>query len=652
MARRHLVESGECPEGLVSDHLLRSWSRSLAAGLLPTEGVHGQDFSSSSSQLRHSMQVNQSLLAHSRPVMEYVFEQMGHSEVVVVLSDPQGTLMHTLGNTGFLDKAERVALTQGANWQESTRGTNAIGTALAERSAVQIHGAEHYLERNSFLTCAASPIFSAAGELMGVLDISGDYRHGHAHALGLASTASCMIENRLMVAHSRSHWRLHLHNHATGIGTVAEGIVWLNDDGWIMGANRAARTMLRLDAGLIGAGIGMGAGVCQIESVLDVHMADLLRQQQRSVPEVQAVYARDGRIYFVSLQRSGAGVDGGAGRASLVVPRVSAQTRAESSADKRLDTGDALEQLDTGDVVWRSAATKVRRVLGKGIPLLIQGETGVGKEWFAKAVHASSERHAGPFVAINCGALSESLIEAELFGYVPGAFTGAHRQGSKGRLREAHGGTLFLDEVGDLPLALQTRLLRVLQERVVVPVGGGQAYPVDFALLCATHHSLQVAVDQGRFRADLYYRLNGLTVRLPALRERSDWDALVQRMLQEYAPGQPVELAAPVAAALRGYAWPGNLRQLGNVLRTACAMLLPHETQLGWEHLPDDVVEALQAQQAVTTDSDTPPVTSLHQLSQAAIESAMQMCQGNVTQAARQLGISRQTLYRKLQQVT
>jgi transcriptional regulator of acetoin/glycerol metabolism len=265
-------------------------------------------------------------------------------------------------------------------------------------------------------------------------------------------------------------------------------------------------------------------------------------------------------------------------------------------------------------------------------------------------------------VAINCAAIPENLIEAELFGYVPGAFTGARKQGSPGRLREAHGGTLFLDEIGDMPLALQTRLLRVLQERSVTPVGGSQAVPVDFALVSATHCQLMQAAELGRFRQDLYYRLNGLTVQLPALRERSDFLPLTQRLLAdltaEQALPQPAQLAPELFAPLAAYPWPGNLRQYASALRTACAMLAEGEDTLGWEHLGDDIVQALQTAApplsarlpGLTTARPVPAaaVLSLQELSSAAIDQALQSARGNVSQAARQLGISRQTLYRKL----
>lgn len=230
-ARRHLLEHGHCPTGLVDERLARSWGRSMAAGLAPA-GRAAADLPSPG-ELREAMACNHSLLTHSRPIMEYLFDQVRHSHSVVVLADRAGMLMHTLGSPGFVDKAERVALTCGASWHESHRGTNAIGTALAEGTAVEVHGGEHFLERNSFLTCAASPILSATGELLGILDISGDHRNGHAHTLGLVSTAVRMIENRLLVATCKRNIRLHLHRDPEGIGSVAEGIVAVSADGWI-----------------------------------------------------------------------------------------------------------------------------------------------------------------------------------------------------------------------------------------------------------------------------------------------------------------------------------------------------------------------------------------------------------------------------------
>ena len=635
-ARQHLLDSGQCPSGLVDERLARSWSRSMAAGLLPTGRPPAIDHPSSGT-LRQVLASNPELLAHSRPVMEYLFEQVRHSQSVVVLADRRGMLMHTLGDPHFVDKAERVALTSGASWHEAHRGTNAIGTALAEACAVEVHGGEHFLERNNFLTCAASPILSATGELLGILDISGDYRNGHAHALGLVSTAARMIENRLLAATCKRNIRLHLHSAPEGIGSVAEGIVAVSADGWIVGANRVALAQLGLHAGDVGATL--------LERVLDVRLDDLLSHHKRRPQQPQALRTLQGALLFAQVQMD----------AAWVAP----PTRPAAMA-AAVPQQDALAQLDTGDARWRTAADKARRVVGKPIAVLVQGESGVGKEVFARALHASGPRRDAPFVAINCAAIPEHLIESELFGHVAGAFTGARKEGHLGRLREAHGGTLFLDEIGDMPLALQTRLLRVLQERSVTPVGASKAVPVDFALVCATHNQLMQAAEQGRFRQDLYYRINGLTVQLPALRERSDFVALLQRLLADLATEQglgfEVQVAPDLLARLAAYPWPGNLRQLANVLRTACAMLAEGEDTLGWEHMPDDLVQALTAvptsprsDAAAGVGVDGLPASlSLQQLSQAAIDQALQAARGNMSQAARQLGISRQTLYRKL----
>nr|WP_060985230.1 sigma-54-dependent Fis family transcriptional regulator [uncultured Acidovorax sp.] len=634
-ARQHLLDSGQCPSGLVDERLARSWSRSMAAGLLPTGRPPAIDHPSSGT-LRQVLASNPELLAHSRPVMEYLFEQVRHSQSVVVLADRRGMLMHTLGDPHFVDKAERVALTSGASWHEAHRGTNAIGMALAEACAVEVHGGEHFLERNNFLTCAASPILSATGDLLGILDISGDYRNGHAHALGLVSTAARMIENRLLAATCKRNIRLHLHSAPEGIGSVAEGIVAVSADGWIVGANRVALAQLGLHAGDVGATL--------LERVLDVRLDDLLSHHKRRPQQPQALRTLQGALLFAQVQMDAAWV----------------ATPTRPAAAASAPTQDALAQLDTGDARWRAAADKARRVVGKPIAVLVQGESGVGKEVFARALHASGPRRDAPFVAINCAAIPEHLIESELFGHVAGAFTGARKEGHLGRLREAHGGTLFLDEIGDMPLALQTRLLRVLQERSVTPVGASKAVPVDFALVCATHNQLMQAAEQGRFRQDLYYRINGLTVQLPALRERSDFVALLQRLLADLATEQglgfEVQVAADLLARLAAYPWPGNLRQLANVLRTACAMLAEGEDTLGWEHMPDDLVQALTAvptsprsDAAAGAGVDGLPASlSLQQLSQAAIDQALQAARGNMSQAARQLGISRQTLYRKL----
>ena len=618
-ARLKLLEEGVVPIGSIDERVARSWQRSLAAGLAPTGRLPAVEHLSGA-DLQRALAGNHELISHSRPVMEYLFAQVRHSHSMVILADRRGVLMHTQGDADFLGKAERVALASGASWHEQQRGTNAIGTALAEAAGVEIHGSEHFLERNGFLTCAAAPIMSATGELMGILDISGDQRSRHPHTLGLVNTAVRMIENRLVTAACRNNVRIHLHAMPEGIGTVAEGILALSDDGWIIGANRQGLAMLGLTARHLGSTL--------LIHVLDARLEQLVAQARRQPQQVMRLHRRDGSTLYALVH---------AGRSQVLqVPPAAAKP-----------APDALARLDTGDERWRAAADKARRILGKPIPLLLQGESGVGKELFARAVHEASPRRERAFVAINCAAIPESLIEAELFGYSPGAFTGARKEGSIGRLREADGGTLFLDEIGDMPQAMQTRLLRVLQERQVAPLGGGPLVKVDFALVCATHHKLREDAEAGRFRNDLYYRLNGLTLHLPALRERGDFDALTEKLLTELSGNASLHLAEDLLERLRAHPWPGNLRQYASVLRTAVAMLDPEENRIDWRHLSDDVVEELQA--AAAKKSPAPSAgQNLAELSRQAIQQALEAAYGNLSAAARQLGISRQTLYRKL----
>lgn len=619
-ARMHLLEHGDCPPDIIDERIARSWRRSLAAGLSPIGRLATADVLGGS-RLRETLARNHDLLAHARPVMEYLHEQMCHSHSMIILADRRATLMQTLGDVDFLTKAERVSLSVGASWQECYRGTNAIGTSLAELGSVEINGPEHFLERNGFLTCAAAPIMAADGTPLGVIDVSGDQRSRHPHTLGLVAIAARMIENRIVIADPRQCMRLHLHPYPEGIGSVAEGIITLTEEGTIVGANRAGLSMLNLSP--------LDLGATPLGRRIDIRLDHLLARGRRRPDQPIQLQLHDGSILFAQLHVA---------QAALAVPQT-------SPSPARPD--DALAALDTGDANWRNAADKARRIAGKPIPLLIQGESGVGKEYFARAVHDSGPRRDGPFVAINCAALPENLIEAELFGYSAGAFTGARRDGCLGRLREAHGGTLFLDEIGDMPLSLQTRLLRVLQERKVTPLGGSRPVDVDFSLICATHCNLRTAKDNGSFRSDLYYRINGLTVSLPALRERTDFQVLTERLLATIEPDRSVALSPNVLARFVQHSWPGNLRQYANVLRTASAMLDEHEEYIDWKHLSEDLLEELVGLHDIPAGAPCLP-HNLQELSLSAIRQTLTECRGNVSRAARLLGISRQTLYRKL----
>lgn len=630
-ARRQWLEQGQVETGLIPEALRASWARCRAFGLEPLGRPQGAPHASAA-QLARALEHRHSLVAHAKPVMAFLNEQVQGSDSLVLLADAQGLLLHATGDAHFADRAARVALRPGALWSEQWRGTNAIGTALAEGAPVVVHGGEHYLERNGFLTCAAAPIADPAGQLLGVLDISGDRRGYHHHTLGLARSGARMIEHQLFEARHGAGLRLRLHAQAEGLGTVTEGLLALSEDGWITGANTAALELLGLARRDIGA--------ATVERVFGLALGRLLAQG----PAPRQLSRGQGAAPLWWRLEPGQTL-----RHAVPGHRVDADARSAARAEPAEAAWrpvDALAALDTGDAALRATLARARRVLDKPtIPLLITGETGTGKDVLARAIHASSHRRDKPFVAVNCAALPETLIEAELFGYRPGAFTGASRQGASGRIREADGGTLFLDEIGDMPLMMQARLLRVLEDRQVTPLGGGAAVAVDFRLICASHRRLADEVAAGRFREDLYYRLNGLALTLPPLRERSDLPALVAKLLQAEAPERALSADAEVMAVFNRFRWPGNVRQLANVLQTAVALLDDSEYVVTTKQLAEDLKEA---QGSGVDRRDATSDVDLRQLAEIRMRETLAAVDGNVSEAARRLGVSRNTLYRRL----
>ncbi len=648
---------------------------------------------------------NLRLYDHAAPVMEMLYEQIVNTENMVVLTDVTGTIIHSIGDDDFLSRASKVALAPGANWSESAKGTNAVGTALMSEQPTLVHADEHYLHANHFLTCSAAPILDPRGNILGVLDVSGDHRSYHQHTMALVKMSARMIENHWLTDDYRNVMRLHFHGRVEFIGTLMEGILAISADGKLVGANRGALEQL----GLNGAALRMHS----LTTLFGTTVNALVDRFRSPLATPMPVHSHSGRPFHIharfnwpvwtslaeAVNQGPADQPPTNGTAADTSAAAEAPSVAASSAGgasfRACQPGAALAELHTGDAQMASVLDKVRRVLDRDIPILILGDTGTGKELLARAIHQDSVRAKQPFVAVNCASIPESLIEAELFGYEDGAFTGARRKGAVGKIVQANGGTLFLDEIGDMPMALQAHLLRVLQERQVTPLGSSKSVAVDVALICATHRNLREMIEAKQFREDLFYRLNGLAVRLPPLRERSDLAALVRRILDRQldAPRgrSPLQLTQEVMRLFGAYAWPGNVRQLFNVLRTASVMAAG-EPQITREHLSDDFLEEacspstgdvgaaarapLPAEPAVPAQGQAPashhphhphaaaplaPATapppraerwvecrSLQEQEIDAIRHALEQAGGNISEASKRLGISRNTIYRKL----
>jgi transcriptional regulator of acetoin/glycerol metabolism len=621
------------PAGLLSDVITRSWQRCVAKGMQPGRAP-GDLRQMTPRELAGARAAGSQLILHSQPVMEHLYEQIAGTSSVVVLADATGRLLHTIGDPDFEERTNVRSLRSGGIWSEDIRGTNAIGTALVERSPVIVHSAEHFIDTNNVLTCSASPIFDPHGQMLGILNVSGDCGAFQRHTMALVRMSAQMIENNFFAAGFDSEIQIHFHLRKEFVGTLYEGIAVFSPEGRFIAGNRAALVMLGLDR--------YGANKLDFTRIFDLSMAKLF-EQSRLLPQPIISLRLYNGVELFGRVKFGLTVS-----PVTFLPVQEEAGRQRFTTEKKQHGGEnPIESLELGDQVMRAAIQKALKVAAHDIPIMIEGESGTGKEVFARAIHDSGPRKASPFIAINCAAIPEGLIESELFGYRDGAFTGARRSGNIGKIQQADGGTLFLDEIGDMPLSLQARLLRVLQDHTVTPLGGAKSAPVDIAVICATNRRLRDEVAAGRFREDLYYRLNGLLVTLPPLRNRDDRLALANWLLARQQHGeQRLRLSQRVAEIFEHHPWPGNIRQLVNIIRMAI-VLGDEEKEITVEHLTEDFLEQYhgrhQPSRLLAEHSGR-----LEDVELSTIRDSLRECSGNVSAAARKLGISRNTLYRKM----
>jgi transcriptional regulator of acetoin/glycerol metabolism len=567
--------------------------------------------------------------------MANLYQQLAGSGYAIMLTDRDGVLLNYFGDPAFTHAASKTGLMPGAVWSERAQGTNGMGTCLIERRPITVHQDEHYLSRNIGLSCAGAPIFDHQGELVAVLDASGESRLAQQHTLALVSMSVQMIENRVFLNQFRHDFIVRFHNRPEFVGTLSEGAVALSVTGKVLAATRCALFQL----GFVAPAEIVGRDITEL---FNINFSGLIDSSvKKAFHPVPIFEIRSGARFFATVCQP---VSAAGTRPPPRGPSAGAAPRPAS----------ALDALQFGDPVMAANVQTARRVLERNVAIMLLGETGTGKELFARAAHLSGSRAERPFVAINCASIPESLIESELFGYRSGAFTGASKEGQRGKLFQANGGTLFLDEIGDMPATLQTRLLRVLEEREVVPLGSETPIKLDIRLISATHCDLQSKIARGEFREDLYYRLQGVTLTLPPLRERADRRALVRHLAaQESDPGSPVELDEQLLAALDQQRWPGNVRQLRHLLRTMIA--LREADRLTVRDLPPEyragIAMGPPAPAAAPDGPAEPGLSPLESAERQVLLQELQRNRWNMTSVARQLNISRNTLYRKVQRL-
>ncbi|THF60200.1 sigma-54-dependent Fis family transcriptional regulator [Pseudothauera rhizosphaerae] len=577
------------------------------------------------SRLESLRNTHAELVDASAPVMACARDFLAETGTVMALADTRCTILSMEGDTRTLGAAENIHLLPGVAWSERVCGTNAIGTALAVGEPVQIHSAEHYCAGIKRWTCSATVIrHPSDGEILGVVDVSGLSETYNRQSLALVVTTANRIESRL--AMRETELRLQLLEAALPYWSSAtDSVVLFDRRGYPIKANGNAQAVLAA----LGADLDLSRPRRMPALALDGDMADLppwLRPEW--LAPVTEGGERIGTLLILSL------------------PSLARTRKPAPEAAERPPGG--FEHIVTGDPGLRAVVRKAGQLAGSPVPVLLLGETGVGKEEFAQGLHRASPFADGPFVPLNCGGLSRELLASELFGYVDGAFTGARRGGLIGKIEAANGGTLFLDEIGEMSMDLQPHLLRVLEHGEIYRLGENAPRRTDFRLVAATNRDLRQDVAAGRFRMDLYYRVAVTSIRLPALRDRpGDIALLVRHFLAHFAErhGRPLPAVDDaVLERLVAYAWPGNVRELRNVVENM--LLVCDGDRLTLDILPPELEDA--ASPMIPGTAAPAAGQRISEVEADLIRRTIAATGGNLTRAADRLAIAKSTLYQKL----
>lgn len=636
-AWEEFVRTGGVDRQVIRPVIADSWLRCRHRGLDPW-GV--ERVVASEDQLEARLARRRVMIEAARPFMHSLHQLVAGSGFVVCLCDEEGYLLELVGDEDAEGEAEKIWLVPGVKWSEDVMGTSGIGVSLVTGSPIQVCGAEHYWVGCHSWTCSSAPVRDPDGRLIGVLTMSGDHRRVHPHTLGMVVAAAQAIENQLRVLRASERLMVaHRYLLAT-VESMAEGLVSVDTSGRVTLINSVAGRLLGV------------SGDKAVGQVLDpflfrqLGLATVLESGREIVDRETNLELGSGRLHATVTAKPVMG-EGSQVIGAMAILR---EMRSVRRLVHRMAGARAVFTFD--DIIgespsFRRAVDMARVAAQSSSTVLLMGESGTGKEMFAHAIHNAGSRREGPFVAINCAAIPRELVGSELFGYAEGAFTGARREGSPGKFELADGGTIFLDEIGEMPLDMQVVLLRVLQDRQVMRIGGHRVTPVDVRVIASTNKNLAEAVARGSFRSDLYFRLNVFPIVIPPLRERKeDIPLLARHFLRKLNAklGKSVrDIGRRALELLLAHDWPGNVRELENVIE--CAINVAQAGVLEPEHILAGLRPGLRTGEA---RPHAPAVRRLTEAERLAIVEALEHSGGNVAAAARQLGIARSSLYRKM----
>ncbi|WP_074608695.1 sigma-54-dependent Fis family transcriptional regulator [Bacillus cereus group sp. BfR-BA-01350] len=601
---KKFVDEGVLDSNRINERISESWYRCKQANVNPHMNK-GQKILSSDI-FQDQKKKSEIFLDIAIPQIQNMRKTIDELQMMALLIDPDGYVLSLSGNKQTLQRAKQINFIEGVKWTEAAVGTNAIGTALEIEEAIMISGTEHYSVASHSWSCAAAPIHNDDGKLIGVLDFSCPIEFSHPYMLGMVTSIAHAIERECSIRVHQNE--LHLIHRFLDVIDSDEQVVICNHRDVIVSASKRVRER-----------------VCNWSRM---KLADLMHYGLKTKLEVP-VYSNNrmiGKCIYVK----------------------------ENKQVKSFSTSPFINGITFPGVIGTSSAfqhtlEEIKLVSPTDASVYVCGETGVGKEYVARAIHENSPRKNGPFIAVNCGSLPKELMESELFGYAEGAFTGARRQGYKGKFEQADGGTIFLDEIGEVPPEMQIALLRVLQERTVTPIGSSKEVPVNIRIITATHKDLLRLVEEGKFRQDLYYRLHVYPLYVPSLIERKED---IPYFIQQFCERKNWNIVFPksICNQFALHTWPGNIRELLNVLeriyilsqgREICEKQISFllQTMMGNQH-----------QLELQTENKTENTLNFREkIQRDSMIEALEKTNGNVSLAAKLLDVPRSTFYKRMQ---
>lgn len=604
----------------------KSWKRCRNLGTDPYGGI-GPEVSGK--ELDSRIKVKEELLSIARPIMDSVYEIIKDTVYSVVITDQDGIILDALITDPIRIKSQDLNFLPGSKWDEKSVGTNAIGTALAIDQPIQVVGAEHYCITHHDWTCSAAPIHDSRGNIIGCLDLSGRVQDVHIHTFGIAVSAAKSIEKQMKILETYKLMD-------TVFESMLDGLMIIDEEYQIKNVNNKFASIFMLNTEEV--------YKLNVKDILkDVDVENTVFRKKKHVRYTDcSLTVKNNRIDCM-LNIFPIEFDHNVIGAGLII-RESKQVRKEVNQIVGFKANYQFENIITQDKKMLEIISFAKKIAKTNCTVLIEGESGTGKELFAQSIHNASRRAEGPFIAINCAALPKELVESELFGYDKGSFTGALREGNPGKFELANGGTIFLDEIGEIPLEIQAKLLRVLDNHTIRRIGGKHERSLDVRVIAATNRNLLEEISRKSFRSDLYYRLNVINIKLIPLRERKgDIVKLAEFFLEALNnenPHNPKYLSSSFKEAIEKLEWEGNVREVQNSVQRAYYLC---ETDcIDDSCLPQKQNEGFMKFKVSYENKN------FQQIEKESIISALNVCDGNVIAAAKLLNIGKSTIYRKM----